>query len=100
MEEEQDLVLLDRCLRVGSGMMRLVLDHGLGPHAVRIAGSLMAHCPLLDEKLNSIIAQFITCATATAVVLMPLDRQLIHARTCLFVHLSLHPQLLVSRDIA
>lgn len=65
-EEEHDLVLLDRCLRVSSGMMRLVMDHALGPHAVRFAGSLMAHCPLLDEKLNSIITQFIMCASVTA----------------------------------
>lgn len=59
--ERQDSRLLERCLQVGCGLVRVVLDGALGSHAVRISGCLMAHCPLLDDHLNSIISQFIMC---------------------------------------
>lgn len=57
--EERDKHLLKRCEDVAACMMRMVLCRALGTHAVRLAGNLMAHCPLLDERLSSMTTQFV-----------------------------------------
>eukprot|EP00892_Ulva_mutabilis_P001238 jgi/Ulvmu1/11114/UM070_0030.1 len=83
--EARDKHLLKRCEGMAASMIRLVLCRAVGTHAVRFAGNLMAHCPLLDERLTSITTQFVLKIKKLIPHMLP--QALLHALSAIFEEL-------------